>query len=480
MLLVAIVMSFILAAISSALIRVKRVMGLVSLVVSATAVAGTGVLAYRVATTGTYHHPAMLVSVDALGAVVLLVVSIVGFCATMYSIPYFGREATNNIIGLRRVQQYYVLANIFMAAVFMAASVSNPVAAWIFLEVTTLSTVFLISYYNRASTIEAAWKYLIINAVGLQLAFLGTLLYMSASGGSTGGFMTWQTLQTSIAYIDPDLIKIAFVFVLIGYGTKIGLAPMHTWKPDAYSKSPAPLGALFSGALMPVAFLILLRFKGVTDAAVGAAYSRHLLIVFGLLSILVAAFSIMSVKNYKRMLAYSSVEHAGIIALGFAFGGLGSYAALLHMVYHSFIKSSLFFTTGNLMIKYHSARIQKISGIMTVLPVTSVLLLVGMFAATGLPPFGIFLTELSVLSAGLSGHVAVVGVVVAAVAIVFIGFFRHVSGMAFSNKPEGITPGGDTAWLLAAPIVLLVLILVIGFYVPPFMQTLLHQAVEGL
>jgi hydrogenase-4 component F len=396
----------------------------------------------------------------------------------VYSIPYFRKEMDKKIIGISRVRQYYALVNLFMAAMFLATTASHPVTAWIFLEATTLTTAFLISFYNKRSTIEAAWKYLIINAIGLLLAFFGTLLYFTAIHGASG-FVSWNALLANVQHLDPAVAKLAFVFVLVGYGTKIGLTPMHTWKPDTYSKSPAPVGALLSSALMPVAFGILLRFKAITDATVGSAFSQHLLLIFGLLSILIAAFSTLAVRNYKRLLAYSSIEHAGIMALGFAFGGIGAFAALLHMIYHSLIKSSLFFSTGNMFLKYHSAHIKNVRGAMSILPITSIVFFVGLFAITGFPPFGIFLTELATLSAGTSAYLAIVAVALLAMAMVFVGFFRQANAMVLSEAPDKseVHPGENNPWLLVPPIVLLGLVLVITFYVPPFIQTLIHDAV---
>ncbi|HEY5667787.1 MAG TPA: proton-conducting transporter membrane subunit [Candidatus Saccharimonadales bacterium] len=477
MLFITIVISFIIAALVPVLFKNRRTIASTSLAASFVSLAASVLIARRVAATGSYS-PSVLFTIDALAAVVMLVVSVVAFMTAVYSVSYFNKEMSKKIIGLSRVRQYYALVNLFVAAMFMAAAASHPVTAWIFLEATTLSTAFLISFYNRASTIEAAWKYLIINAVGLLLAFLGTLLYFTAVDAGSG-FVSWQALLDNVNHLSPDVVKIAFVFVLVGYGTKIGLAPMHTWKPDTYSKSPAPLGALLSSALMPVAFAIMLRFKAITDVAVGQAFSQRLLIVFGLLSILIAAFSILTVKNYKRLLAYSSIEHAGIMMLGFGFGGIGPFAALLHMIYHSFIKSSLFFTTGNLLLKYHSAHINKIRAAISVLPATSALFFVGLFAITGFPPFGIFLTELSTLSAGTAAHKVIVAVALFAIAVVFIGFFRQASRMIFSQPPEKseLQPGENNPWLLIPPIAMLVIVLVITFYMPPFVQTLIHTAV---
>ncbi|MEK7594925.1 MAG: proton-conducting transporter membrane subunit [Patescibacteria group bacterium] len=477
-----IVLGFVTAAVVSSLTSSRRVIEGAAIAASVFALGASSAIAYAVGTSGAYK-PLAFLSVDALGAIVMLLISVVASSTSIYAVPFLRKEMDKKVIGLSRFKQYYVLVNIFLAMMFLAVTANNPVVAWIFLEATTLSTVFLISYYGKRSSVEAAWKYLIINSLGLLLAFFGTLLYFAAIKGiAANGFVSWQALLDNARHFDPAVAKVAFVFVLIGYGTKIGLAPMHTWKPDAYSKSPVPLGALFSGALMPVAFVILLRFKSITDAAVGPLFSQHLLIAFGILSIIIAALSMLSAKNYKRLLAYSSIEHAGIIALGFGFGGLGAFAAILHMIYHSLIKPALFFTSGNILLKYHSARITKVRGAMSIVPVTSVLLLVGLFAVTGLPPFGIFQTELFILAAGAKNSPIIVVTALLAMAMVFIGFFRHVSSMVLSGKPETpqlVESGEDSVWLFIPPLVLLVLALVLSVWMPPFVQTLIHETVRN-
>jgi hydrogenase-4 component F len=479
MMLVAIVASYFAATVVALLVKNRRVVEAASVLAGSIAFIAALLVAYGVSADGIYQ-PNVYVAVDAIGALVLLLITAVSLAAAAYAVPYLRKEMAKGIIGLTRVRQYYALVNLFVAAMAIAAMASQPVVAWIFLEVTTLSTVFLISYYNNRSTIEAAWKYLIVNAVGLLLAFFGTLLYFTSVAGGAEGLISWQALAANATHLDPALARLAFVFILIGYGTKVGLAPMHTWKPDAYGKSPAPIGALFSGALLPLALVTMLRFKDITDAVVGVSFSQHLLIGFGLLSMCVAALSILTVRKYKRLLAYSSIEHAGIMLLGFAFGGLGAIAALVHMVYHSLIKASLFFLAGNLMVKYHSTRIQKIKAAATIVPVTSVLLLLGLFAATGFPPFGIFLTELSILAAGLPNYPIIAGVMLLAVVVIFIGFFRQANNMVFGAKTQdeaNISPGEDSAWLLAPPAILLASVLILTFCTPPFIQTLIQQSV---
>ncbi len=474
MLLLAIVLGFILAATVAFTVKKQQIIEVTSVGASTFALIVSSAIAYKVGTTGAVSI-ANTFTVDALAALSVLIVATVAFFATIYAVPYFRKESAKKIIGPWRIREYYALTNLFLAAMFLAATASNPVVAWIFLEVTTLSTAFLISYYNRRSTIEAAWKYLIINAIGLLLAFLGTLLYFTIGGSENAA--TWQELVANAAVLDPAIAKTAFAFVIVGYGVKIGFAPMHTWKPDAYGKSPAPLGALFSGALLPVAFAMVLRFKLITDTAIGSTFSDNLFIIFGMMSMLIAAFCILTSHNYKRILAYSSIEHAGIMALGFGFGGLGAFGAVMHMVYHSLIKPSLFFTTGNVLIKYNSARIAKVCGTMAIIPITSILLLIGLFAVTGFPPFGMFLTEASIITAGLQTRPAVAVIALMAIALVFIGFFRRVNSMVMTAKPtdQSIKPGESSPWLIVPPLLLLAIALVASFYMPHFLQAIINE-----
>jgi len=474
----AIIIGFVVTGILSFVLRNRRLTEGLSLAVTAVGLVVSTLVAYRVSTSGTYE-PFSFISVDSLGALVMLLVSVVAFFVALYAVPYFRKETDKKIIDDRHVRQYYALSAIFLAFVLSTAAVSNPVAAWIFLEATTLSTVFLISFYRRSSNVEAAWKYLIVNAVGLLLAFFGTLLYFTsvAHGGGVAGLVHWDTLAAYAKQLDPAVVRIAFIFALIGYGTKVGLAPMHTWKPGAYAKSPAPLGALFSGALLPVAFLILLRFKSITDVAVGPAFSQHLLIGFGVLSIVIAAFSIFATEKNKRLLAYSSIEHAGIMALGFGFGGIGVMAAVLHMIYHSLVKPALFFLTGNMLLRYHSTYIADVRGAMSILPSNSVLYFAALFAIVGFPPFGMFLTEFFILSSGVTTYTVVVAVALLAMSVAFIGFFRHANAMLFGEPPRGIEKTKTSPWLLVPSAALLGITLFITFYTPPFVQTLIHEAV---
>lgn len=415
-------------------------------------------------------------SVDALGAVLMMILAIVGAMASWYSVGYLKIEVNKKIIGFSRVRQYFILLHLFILAMFFAIMTTNPIFMWIAIEATTLSTAFLISFYNKPSAIEAAWKYLIINSVGLLLGFFGTLLFLYPAHGGFQGLISWQDLLSNASAFDPFIAKIAFVFVLIGFGTKVGLAPMHTWLPDAHSKAPAPISSLLSGVLLNVAFLAVLRFKAVVDLAIGKEFSGGLLIFFGLFSIVVAAFIIFIQKNYKRLLAYSSIEHMGVAALGFGFGGAGAFAALLHMVYHSLTKSLLFLSAGNIFLKYGSTKIKNIKGLVSVLPITGVLFIIGFLAITGVPPFGIFITEFSILSVGIQTHPVTVIIALLALALVFVGFLRHIASMAFGENETSITKGESGLWTIVPIIILVALLILLSFFIPTAMQSLLHSA----
>src|SRR4029079_15281175 len=233
----------------------------------------------KVAASGAYS-PYRLVTIDALGALTILIITCVGLAVLAYSAAYLKQEQAKQIIGLTRIRQYFVLLGLFMAAMVLTVVSSSPIFTWICLEATTLSTAFLISYYNKPSSMEAAWKYLIINSIGLLLALFGTLLYFTVSHPMAGGaFVSWHDLTLHADHLNPEIIKLAFVFVLIGYGTKMGLVPMHTWLPDAHSKAPAPISALLSGVLLNVALVVVLRFTGITRAVVGQDFCHHLFIV---------------------------------------------------------------------------------------------------------------------------------------------------------------------------------------------------------
>lgn len=420
-----------------------------------------------------------LFSLDPLGTFLSLIIVFVGFFASLYSAGYLRAEVEKGIVGPRRVRQYFLLLKLFFFAMLLAVATTSPVVMWIAIEATTLSTAFLISFYNKQSATEAAWKYLIINSLGLLLSLLGTLLFL-ALPELRDGSLTWEALRNSAASMPPLVVKIAFVFVLVGYGTKVGLVPLHTWKPDTYSKSPTPIAALLSGVLLNVAFLAILRFKGLTDLTLQSDFTKELFIFFGIVSIVFSSLIILIQKNYKRLLAYSSIEHAGLLALGFGFGGVGTFAALLHMLYHALGKALLFFTFGNVFLKYSSSKIYHVQGMFQVLPLSAPVLFIAALAALGLPPFGLFTTEFLLLSAGMAEHPFIVVLVLVMLGIVFLGFFKHLIAMLFGAAPEGMKRGESNLLTQVPLLLLLLLFLALSWYLPETLEQLIQLAADSI
>jgi len=465
------------AFILSSLVKKKReILSWIASSASVIELVATLVVVYQVSQNGIYALNSYL-AVDQLGAILILIVSVIGLAASWYSNSYLQIEVAHEVIGFRRVKQYFLLLHLFILAMFFAIVTTNPILMWISIEATTLSTAFLISFYGKPAAIEAAWKYLMINSVGLLLGFFGTLLFFYPSlNASFHELISWQVILDNVYGFDPFVAKIAFIFVLIGYGTKVGLVPMHTWLPDAHSKAPVPISSLLSGVLLNVAFLAVLRFKVITDLAVGAEFTQKLLILFGLLSVLVPAFIIFTQKNYKRLLAYSSIEHMGIAALGFGFGGAGSFAALLHMVYHSLSKSILFLSSGNIFLRYGSTKIKNVQGVLKTLPVTGGLFIIGFLAITGMPPFGIFLTEFSIMAAGIKAHPLIVAISLLALTLVFVGFLKQLTAMMFGEADKEIKKGEAGKGTLLPIIVLVIILVVASFYIPAVLKSLITSA----
>ena len=471
--LIFLIVPLMIAALACLCTQERKVMEALSMIAVCIVFIASTLIARRVVFFGPYA-PSMFFNIDALGVIIMLLISVVGLATMAYSIQYLREEIRKRIITASQVQLYYILLNLFLTAMLLAVSASNPIFTWISIEATTLSTAFLISFYKKPNAIEAAWKYLIINSIGLLLGFFGTLLFFtSLIGLKDTGFATWSTLLTYAKHFDPTIARIAFVFVVIGYGTKVGLAPMHTWLPDAHAKAPVPISALLSGVLLNVAFVAVLRFKMLTDAALDAAFSQKLLIIFGLLSIIVAALIMVTQKNYKRLLAYSSIENMGLAALGFGLGGIGTFAALLHMIYHSLIKSAMFLAAGNIFLKYSSTKLVNIRGMITVMPATAILFLVGLLGITGTPPCGVFFTKILILIAGIKTHLFVTIAAIFFLALLFVGFLKNVLGMIYGKPSETIIPGEKKGVLLIAPAVLLAIALYLSFHIPAFLKSLI-------
>ena len=451
-------------------ISLRRLAGPVALLATLAMLAGSALIAFRVEDRGPQSALGGWVYVDSLGVVILVLIMAVGVCAVLNSLAYIDHDVQGGELTEHGRARYYALLLVFMATMATVPVTNNLGVMWVAIEATTVVSVLLVSIYRTGPALEAAWKYLLIGSVGIALALFGTMMtyYASSSlGGEHSGALSWTELQRIAAGSDPRVMRLAFIFVLVGYGTKAGLAPMHTWLPDAHSKAPSPISAMLSGALLNVALLAILRFKLIADAALGPAFSQNLLIFFGIISISIPAFIIIVQKNYKRLFAYSSIEHMGIVALGFGFGGLGSFAALLHMIYHSLAKSLLFFSAGNVLLKYGSTKIENIKGVLSAMPVMGTILLLGFLAITGVPPFGIFITEIYIMTAGIGSHPVAVGIALLLLALIFIGFLKYIAAMLFSNASSPVPQGEANYLTIAPPVLLLVVLAGIGFFLPP-------------
>ena len=373
---------------------------------------------------------------DALSAWMVLLISIVSLATSLYAVRYFRRDLADATVTERRFREFYVLTPLFATGMLLVVLVNNLGVMWIAVEAAALSSVLLVALYNRKTSLEAAWKYVMLGGLGLVLALFGTIFTYAAAIGKTGGerlpSFNWSPLLLMAPQLDHHLMTLAFIFVLVGYGTKAGLAPMHTWLPDAHSEAPSPTSAMLSGVSLKIALYALLRFHILTTACLGSGFSRNLLLGFGLFSMLLAGPFILVQKNLKRMLAYSSLEHVGLICVAVGMNApLTVFGALLHMGYHALTKPVLFFAAGNVHQQFHTLEFRQIGcGLVRTMPVTALLLGLAAVAVSGLPPFGLFVSELTVIAGGFtSNHAWVSVVILMALIFVFCGVLNKLAGL---------------------------------------------------
>lgn len=368
--------------------------------------------------------------VDPLGAWVLLSVATVYLLASIYAIGYMRHLKED-----ARLHRFYALFSGFALTTLSGPLMNNIGVYWIAIELTTLVSTFLVCFELGRESIEAAWKYIVVVSGGISLALLGIIFFYWGGSLHLGATydLTWSILREVAPRLNPTIALTGFLLVLIGFGTKVGLAPMHTWLPDAHSEGPVPVSAMLSGALLNTAMIGVARFIQVSDAAHLGILPRVVVVTIGAFSLLVAALFITRQMGIKRLMAYSSVEHMGVMALGFGFGGpLGIAGALYHMLGHSLNKSLMFFGAGNAMQVFHTKRISRIHQVLLRMPVSGLLWLAGAVAITGAPPFGLFLSEMTILRAGLSTPNAwAVFVMLILLIVIFIGFLNHFRAMYF-------------------------------------------------
>jgi hydrogenase-4 component F len=425
--------------------------------------------------------------VDGLSALVLVLTAFVGLLSGLYTVGYLERNERSGFVSARQRTELLALVPAYVGAMLLVSVSNNLGILWIAVEATTLASVFLVAFQNRDTSLEAAWKFLVLASVGLAFALLGTVLLFAAGAGGLGEEMSaldWTGFLAHAKALHPFTVKLAIVFLVVGYGTKAGLAPMHTWKPDAYREAPSPAGVLMAVGMMNCALYALVRVHLLSKAVLGPEFSGRLLLGLGLASVLVATPFILVQWNLKRLLAYSSVEHVGIMAIGFGLGAeAATLGAFLHMTYHSLAKPVAFFSAGTLAQLHRSSDLDTIGGgTLARTPVASGLLLLGTLMITGSPPFGLFWSEMTILRAGFAGpHLAAVAVFLAALVVLFCGFFFQVGRVTLGPDtgpigravlPERLDLAMGTT-LLAS-----VVAVVSAFYLPEALLALVRAAVR--
>jgi hydrogenase-4 component F len=419
--------------------------------------------------------------VDALGAIFLLIIGVVGFLAGVYSIGYTRHDLETGEYDLIRMSTYYGLFNLFLFTMLLVVTANNIIIMWVAVEATTLGSAFLVGIYQHRSSLEAAWKYVIICTVGVAFGLYGTVLVYSDAVNvmrEPGKAVIWTEILKNTQALDPTLIKMAFIFILIGFGTKAGIFPMHAWLPDAHSEAPSPVSAMLSAVLLNCALLVILRFGIITDKVLGVAFAQTLFLIFGFISVAAAAFFIFVQRDIKRLFAYSSMENIGLIVLAFGLGGpAGIFAGLLHTINHSLVKSLMFCSSGNIIMKYRSRSLDVVKGMIQTIPITSVLLMVGAFALIGTPPFNIFISKFLIITTGLGeGHTWLMIITLLLLCIVFTAFIRVIASTVLGERPENVEKG-EFNWLtLVPPAILAILVLIMGLYLPPQLVILLNGA----
>ncbi len=401
------------------------------------------------------------VALDAMGLIVLTVVSLLVAATAVYAVGYLRHENP------RGGRAFVSCLLAFLASASLVAVSHHFALLWIGLEGTTLAVAPLIFHRHDRRSLEAVWKYLMLSSVGIALALLGTFLLAAAQSAAagTGRALVLEDLVAAGPRLDATWLKAASVFLLVGFGTKMGLVPLHTWKPDTYGEAPALVAGLMAGALTTCAFLALSRAMQVVVAAGQTAFLSPLLITFGVVSVAVAALLLIGQSDLKRLLAYSSVEHMGLLVLGLGLGGMGAYGSSLHALNNGMAKGLLFLTAGTVTLG--SPRAGTVRGLLRAFPVSSVLLLAGLFAVTGSPPFGTFLSELTIVRAAFAtGHPWIGVAVTLSLAVAFVGIARLVLRLVYGAPPEDQPRVRESGWLLAGPIALALALLVLGVYIP--------------
>ena len=434
-------------------------------------------LALDVFAHGTLISPGKLFYVDAFNVYLILLNAFVGMTTAIFSGPYMAHELAIGRVDAGRMRLYHAMYQGFLLTMLVALSTNNLGILWVAVEGATLATVLLVSLYRTPKSIEAGWKYFILCGVGIAQALFGTVLvYFAAERVLPGSdeALLWSVLHQHAGQMDPAVLTLAFVFLLIGYGTKVGLVPLHNWLPDAHSEGPTPMSAILSGLLLNIALYALVRFKMLVDPAIGSNLAGLMMMGFGLLSFTVAGLLLHRQQDVKRLFSYSSIEHMGLITFAFGLGGsMATFGALLHMIVHSLTKSAIFVTVGHVSHVAGSQAIDHIRGLIHTQPVIGWCFLIATVALAGFPPFGIFTSEFLLFTATMKSYPWLVIPLLSGLAVAFAGLFRHMQLMVYGDAPEGQVAVQANMWPV---IVHLVIVLWLGLSIPAVLVDWLDQA----
>jgi len=437
------------------------------------------VLTAKIIASGPAFAFGKLFFIDPLNVFLVTLTAFIGLTTSLFSRPYMRIERDHGKMTPNRMRLYHSMYQLFMFTMLLALMTNNMGILWVAMEGATLATVLLVSVYRTVSSLEAAWKYFILCGVGIALALFGTiLLYLAADrqlGGDTDALL-WTSLNNIKAHLEPAIMSLAFVFLLVGYGTKMGLVPLHSWLPDAHAEGPTPISAVLSGLLLNVALYAVLRFKVLADGALHNGVPGKLLVGFGLLSVLVATFSLSRQKDVKRMFSYSSIEHIGLMTFAFGIGGpVATYAGLLHMTVHSLVKSAIFFTVGHATQKAGTQVMENIRGLVTVSPTVGWGMLIGTLAILGMPPFGVFASEFLIVTTAMRELPWATPILLLALGVAFAAISSRVKEMVFGETTAKPLPHSPA---LLPVFMHLGLALMLGLYIPPYLNGWFRQAVN--
>ena len=415
--------------------------------------------------------------VDPFNVFLVALTAFVAFTTSLFSRPYMRIEEHHGRLNAARLRLYHSMYQFFTFTMLLCLLSNNVGILWVALEGATLSTVLLVSLYRTPASLEAAWKYFILCSVGIAQALFGViLLYFAAEKvlGPGGGALLWTHLYDVRGQLEPTVLSLAFVFLLVGFGTKVGLVPLHNWLPDAHAEGPTPVSAVLSGLLLNVGLYAVVRSKVLVDGALGHNFSGNLMMGFGLLSVVVAAFFLSRQKDIKRMFAYSSVEHMGLMTFAFGMGGpVAAFAGLLHMTVHSLTKSAIFFTVGHASQKTGTQNMDDIRGLIVTNPTIGWGLIIGTVAILGLPPFGVFTSEFMLLTTAMHEHPWATPFLLSALGVAFAAIFGKVQPMVFGDTAARRLPHPPA---LLPVFVHLALVLMLGLYIPPYLVAWYRQA----